>query len=133
MLNEGLEVFGERWSDGREEFEGMVFAASGVEDVRVPSTVRVIGSRAFVWCSDLKRVEFSEGVESFGRDGDSSSGGCELFSNSGVEEVVFPGTLREVKGDVFKGCGSLRRVLVGRGCQVDVGRIVGKDVEVKYE
>ena len=41
-LNEGLEVLGETWINKGKEFKGMVFAASGIEEIRLPSTLKTL-------------------------------------------------------------------------------------------
>ena len=40
--------------------------------------------------------------------------GC--FRGSGIEEIVLPGTLREICGRAFESCSSLRTVHVEDGC-----------------
>ena len=130
-LNEGLEVIGERWCDGGKELDGMVFAESGIESIRVPSTVTEIRSCVFARCSRLKRVEFAEGLEALGGcENDSDQCGW-LFKGSGVQEVVLPSTLRQMSPDIFKGCDSLRVVRVARGCPLDVRKFVGSRVKVR--
>ena len=46
---------------------------SALENITLPSTLRKIECCAFAKCRNLKRVEFSEGMESLGRDDDNSS------------------------------------------------------------
>lgn len=80
-LNEGLEVLGTKWSDGENEFRGMVFAHSGIESVEIPSTLKVIDAYTFFRCKQLKKVEFSEGLEEIG---------AGAFAESGIENAVLP-------------------------------------------
>lgn len=98
----------------------------------VPASTKAIGRHAFAKCSHLRRVIFSEGLESLGRDGDNSDDWSSIFFGSGVEEVVLPGTLREMRSDVFNGSMNLKTVLVRKGSQIDVRKFVDASVEVKY-
>lgn len=49
-LNEGLETLGEKWNNGKEEREGIVFARSGIERIKISSTLKVIPSYTFLKC-----------------------------------------------------------------------------------
>lgn len=48
-----------------------------------------------------------------------------MFNHSGIEEIVLPGTLKEINWWVFNGCCHLKTVYVGDGCTADVGGSVG--------
>lgn len=87
VLNEGLEVLGtnEYLPDGK-RYPG-VFEKSGLHSVRLPSTLKRIEYRTFIKCKKLKSVRFPEGLEFIGR-------GC--FSETGVESVEFPASLRVI-------------------------------------
>lgn len=50
-----------------------------------------------------------------------------------MEEVVFPSTLREVRSDIFKGCGSLKIVRVAQGCTVNIQKLVDISVKVQLQ
>ena len=65
VLNEGLETLGCSGKDEK-ELRGMVFAGSGIESIRIPSTLKVIEAVTFCGCMSLKSVEFSEGLEKIG-------------------------------------------------------------------
>ena len=54
-----------------------------------------------------------------------------LSKGSGVQEVVLPGTLRQISPDMFKGCDSLRVVRVARGYPLDVRKFVDSRVKVR--
>ena len=54
---------GEKERVGDDEIEGQVFSRSGVEMVRIPSTLKEIRTATFFQCTTLKSVEFSEGLE----------------------------------------------------------------------
>lgn len=88
-LNEGLRVLGEHWNKYGDEFEGMAFAQSGIESIRIPSTLATIGPLTFLKCKNLKRIEFSEGLERIGP---------AAFCCSGIENIVLPASTKTVTG-----------------------------------
>ena len=130
-LNEGLEALGVEERVRGRECAGRVFQWCTLKSVVVPSTLRAAGSCTFAHCGALKRIEFSEGIESLGGEESAPSVWSQLFKGSGVREVVLPGTLREVSPSIFAGCECLRVVRVARGCSVDVQKLVDKDVRVR--
>ena len=87
------------------------------------SPITAIGMEAFRGCEKLKRVTFAEGsrLEKIGA-------GC--FKYSDIEEITFPGTLREIGEDALYNCRRLRVVWVEDGCVPDVRNYVKDDVVV---
>ncbi len=92
---------------------GVLFSAGGEDLVQyplgrtettytVPSGVLYIDSGAFAF-SKLKKVTISEGVEEIG---------VAAFSNSKVEFVSFPSTLRKISRNAFLLCKSLKSVTI---------------------
>ena len=55
-------MLGERPAGVKVETNGMVFRESGIESIRIPSTVEEIMAGTFYNCKSLRRVEFSEGL-----------------------------------------------------------------------
>lgn len=114
------------------------FSASGLEKFQAPARLRKIGNEAFAGCKDLKRVVLNEGLERLVAERQRDKNGvyvqCEgIFGRSGLEEIVLPGTLREISGPVFSNCCNLATILVGKGCTVDVRRSVGHSVKILSE
>ena len=122
LLNEGLETIGKKETISGEICEGNAFWGSGIESIRLPSTVKRLEAMTFCNCHALRSVEISDGLEYIGR---------ECFSNSGVEEVSLPSTLKEIAENAFQKCDSLRTVWVEEGCTVDVRKYVSDNVEVR--
>ena len=91
-LNEGLEKLCAKGTVGGSGYEGGVFRETAIESIRLPSTLRRVEAMAFAGCQNLKSVKISEGVEYIGE---------QCFYDSGVEEVVLPGTLREINEYAF--------------------------------
>ena len=56
VMNEGLERVGPNGYDGEEHVAFGVFAQSAVEDVRLPSTLKRIGCKAFESCHKLRNI-----------------------------------------------------------------------------
>lgn len=87
-----MKTLGERWNDGEEEHAGEVFAESKIESIQIPSTLTIIEVGTFSKCEQLKSVEFSEGLEKIG---------AKAFSNSGIESVVLPPSVKTISGNAF--------------------------------
>ena len=121
--------FGEYFGDYM--CRGEVFWKCALESVTVPSTLIIAEPKTFGVCTNLKRVEFSDGITALGGSSSSDEHWKALFKESGVEEVVLPSTLREMTPNIFDGCDSLKTVWVAKGCRVKVRKLVGKDVEVR--
>ena len=84
---------GERWNDGEKEHAGEVFAESGIESLKLPSTLKTVEANTFYRCEQLRSVEFSEGLEKIG---------ARAFSNSGIESVILPPSVKIINGHAFE-------------------------------
>ena len=62
-LNEGLVSLGQLEEVSGEKLNGFVFCGSALEEVHLPSTLKVLETATFSDCAYLKRVTFSEGLE----------------------------------------------------------------------
>ena len=60
-FSEGLEVLGTD-EYGYEDMTNGVFEESGLEDVRLPSTLKMIEHSAFEGCENLRRVQLPDGL-----------------------------------------------------------------------
>lgn len=79
VLNEGLETLGtDEHTLDDSAFCG-VFQESGLRNVRLPSTLKVIRNCAFLDCSNLKSVSLPDGLKEIG---------LNAFSGSGLERVA---------------------------------------------
>ena len=82
------------------------------------SRLRTIGGSAFQGCCDLFQITFPEGLTSIERYAFSECRwlahvqlperlekiGANCFANSGLEEIVFPASMREVGTRAFEWC-----------------------------
>jgi hypothetical protein len=73
-----------------------------LEEVRVPSNVKVLCENAFCSCKSLKTVTLDEGLEEIGH---YAFNGC-----SALTEVHLPASLKTVGQAIFVNCSSLKRV-----------------------
>ena len=109
QLNEGLKTLGEKVRFGRREFDGEVFFKSGIEHIRIPSSVKAIEICTFSLCDSLKTVEFSEGLEKI----------CVgAFAGSAIEDIVLPSSVRAIGALAFAECMHLRSVRLNEGLEV---------------
>ena len=80
------------------------FASSSVQEVIIPSSVKVLKDGIFTSCTSLKTVTFSEGLT----DIKSSA-----FKNcTALETVILPSTVTNIGKQAFAGCISLKNVIV---------------------
>ena len=98
-LNEGLEVIGDYG-----------FFDSGLEDLKLPSTVRVVGENAFRDCRDLRKVELQEGLENIMTN---------CFSGSRIKEIRIPASVRRIGSEAFSQCDSLGAVAFAPGSRLE--------------
>ena len=111
-MNEGLEVLGGSEDDQR----CGVFGETGIRQVTLPSTLRVLGARAFSGCGELRCVAFAEGVAI-------AEIGAGCFSDSGVEQVTVPASVTTIRDEVFSGCVALKKVSFQEGSKLKrIGR-----------
>ena len=109
MLNEGLEVLGiEDQSLDQSVFYG-VFQESGLERVKLPSTLMVIEKQTFMGCGSLRSVQFPDGLTEIG---------LRAFRASGLESVETPLSMRIIRQSAFCECPSLRRATLNEGLEV---------------
>lgn len=106
VLNEGLEVLGCDPNPRPGRPYNPVFAMSGLEKVRIPSTLKAIEGRTFFKCEKLRSVHFSEGLKKIR---------FSAFMGSGIESVVLPESTETVSGYAFARCKSLRSVKLNKG------------------
>ena len=110
----------------------MCFAGSGLEEVRLPASVRVVATGAFSGCDLLRHVELNEGLLTLGgewRGSEKSSEGT-VFARSWLESIRIPSTLRAVEAGTFFHCVNLRRVELPEGLErIGAAAFQGSGVE----
>ena len=86
-LNEGLEVLGTNKFTPDGKWRSGVFQDSGLRSVALPSTLKRLEYGVFMKCKNLKTVRFPEGLEYLEKS---------CFSETGLESVEFPASLRKI-------------------------------------
>lgn len=72
-----------------------------MENIKLPSTLRVIGSRTFVKCKNLNDVQLPDCLETMKND---------CFSESGIEKLILPAEVKEIGSGAFRNCWVLRNI-----------------------
>lgn len=70
------------------------FSETGIKEITIPGSIKVVPSSAFEMCEKLQKVVFNEGVEKIEK-------GAFLFS-SNIKEVVIPKSMRLIHKDAFE-------------------------------
>ena len=100
-LNEGLETLGTQGKTGCG-----VFADSGLDELRLPSTLRRIESGALQYCR-VRTVSLPEGLWYVG---------SQCFAGSAIGQVLLPASLEVAREPLEDFCDAFRRVYVEEGC-----------------
>ena len=108
ILNEGLETLGtEEHSLVPSRYSG-VFQQSGLERVKLPSTLKVIKNEAFMSCANLKSVRLPDGLVEIG---------LRAFRENGLESVEIPASVRIIRQSAFCECRSLKKAVLNEGLE----------------
>lgn len=93
------------------------FYGSGLEEIKFPSSVRVVGIWAFKNCEQLRYVGLNKGLKVFGETWDDGENKFDdgVFYESGIESIKIPPTLEEIRTATFHSCKNLKTVELPRG------------------
>ena len=93
-------------------------------DILFPSTIKTVGDGAFEGCAALESVSFREGVKRLGN-------GC--FRNcAGLRSVYLPDTVASIHPRAFQGCESLAEIRLSKGLRRNIeGQTFGGCVSLK--
>ena len=112
VLNERLEKLGEETNSQVQSCYG-VFEASGVAEVRLPASLRVLGPAAFRNCRNLYAISLPERLQRV----------CaECFGGSGLERVSLPEEVQVVEDSAFYGCRHLKSATFAGSALEEGGR-----------
>ena len=82
--------------EGVTEICNDAFYSSGLYEVNIPSSVRVVGTRAFAFCKYLRSVEFETGIKTISES---------MFSNcKNLRFIELPSSVEKIEGDAFAEC-----------------------------
>jgi hypothetical protein len=73
-----------------------------IETIAIPATVTSVGQSAFMYCTNLKRFEFPQGIKTVAT---SVLEGC-----TALEEVVIPSSVTTINQDAFYNCSALQAI-----------------------
>ena len=79
-------------------YKGDVFSGSALENITIPSTLKVLQKGTFTNCVNLTDIQLPEGFRQIENDS---------FSNSGLTQITLPRSLKKVDVLAFSGCGFL--------------------------
>ena len=88
--------------------EGAFTGNLGIERVTLPDSVTVIDKKAFRGCRNLKKVDWSAGLERIGEG---------AFYGSGLTEVTLPDSVRTVQSSAFAFCEDLKLFRASKGLE----------------
>lgn len=74
--------------------------------ISIPSSVKIIGTEAFIGSTNLIKVNLSEGIETIG---------VKAFENTGLKSVVIPNSVITILSRAFYGCPNLRTATLSNG------------------
>lgn len=77
------------------------FCLSGIEEITLPSTLKEIGTQAFLGTSKLKKVNVPANVKQIGK---------EAFRESGIVTITLPNSITKIAGNAFYLCPELTEV-----------------------
>ena len=85
------------------EFDILLFASRDIEEISIPSNIKIISSNAFERCNNLTKVKFQpnsnlQTIES------------KAFSYSNINEIFIPSKVSKICEDAFRGCVNLTKV-----------------------
>lgn len=92
-------------AQGMKKLPDGIFESTGVRNVKLPASLRVIGARAFMNCGKLEKIVIPEGVTDI-LSGTSTRSGA-FYSCDLLESVVLPSTLKNMEKGAFMECKSL--------------------------
>lgn len=114
------------FSEGLERIGNRVFYKSALENIVLPSSIRIVCGQAFAKCEKLRSVYLNEGLEVLGAEevicGDVFKG--DVFSDSTLESITIPATLTKIEYGTRTMCKSTQRIEFLEGKEV-----LGKDQE----
>lgn len=95
--------------EGVEKIGDSAFSESTLVTIECPSTLKIIGKCAFMYCGALKNVVLKEGLERIEE---------AAFYSSSIETINFPESLQFVDKFAFGGCFNLKGLKFPEGCYV---------------
>ena len=85
-----------KFSEGLERIEVRAFCGTGIEDIVLPSSTRVIDGYAFSFCKKLHSIRLNDGLEILGTEKFFHGTECKgkVFAYTALENIAVPSTVR---------------------------------------
>ena len=77
-----------------DEYDNLLFASRVIEEISIPSNIKIISSHAFAKCSHLKKIEIQ-------KNSNLQTIGAKAFSNTIIEKIFIPPKTSKICGDSF--------------------------------
>ena len=87
----------------KEEFDVLLFARRDINEISIPSNIKIISSSAFFLCRNLNKVEIPT-------NSNLQLIGSSAFESSQIEEISIPPTVSKICENAFNFCSELRKV-----------------------
>lgn len=96
--------------EGITEISAGCFSDFDMTELKLPSSLRKIGNRAFKYCERLKKVELPPGLSEIPKE---CFAGCKSLN-----EIVITTELAAIRKDAFKGCERLKELIVPENLKI---------------
>ena len=104
-LNAGLINLGEN----SYPYTGVFEDCSSLKEVKLPGTVKYVGSNTFGNCTSLESVDLNYGLLTIGSNA--------FYNCSSLNKIVIPNTVQEIGSAIFQGCNILEDATIGSKVQ----------------
>ncbi|KAK8865144.1 hypothetical protein M9Y10_010678 [Tritrichomonas musculus] len=102
LFNENKCLFGKS-DPNKDEFDVLLFASRDIEEVVIPSNIKIISSFAFEHCRILKKVVIP-------KNSNLETIGSNAFLNSSIEVIFIPPKIAKIYESTFADCRNLTKV-----------------------
>lgn len=90
--------------------EGVFEACENLAEINIPKELKIIGKNVFKGCKNLSEITLNSGLKII----DESA-----FEESGIEKIVIPENVEEIKAYAFAKCYSLKELIIPKTVTID--------------
>ena len=94
----------------KELFDSVFEGCVNLTEINIPKNLKVLGKNVFKGCRNLSGITLNEGLKIIGES---------VFEESGIEKIIIPETVEEIKAHAFSKCSNLREVIIPESVKVD--------------
>ena len=114
VFGEGIEYMGEH----------VFYGCAGLQKIKLPDSLKTLGSRAFYKCTLLEEVTIGAGLTEIPA--------YTFYNCTALKEVVIPGNIRTIASYAFRGCENMEKVTISEGVETIDKYAFFKSIGVKY-